>query len=292
MLRLRSRRPSHGWLVLAHWLASCRPAVLRELVQLPSWAVTDTIGQGQNMHRQLLMLLGFLAAAAIVARGQVSSITNEKALALGRSLGEDLERRDGRFAGPGVSSYVQEAADRLALAAGGKAPEIRLTRSSELYAHLLPHGVLYISKGLFARLESEAELAGLLAHQLAHMHGPLQVAQPRASITIPMPVCVLASPVFPSGRREAEQLATREAIRTLRLAGYDPLAVLDVFLKLAHETPLWAMAVVPQERDDPPEAGYRTDSSEFKNQRATVTGEAKDASVYRPAPSLRWPGAR
>jgi predicted Zn-dependent protease len=95
---------------------------------------------------------------------------NSKESALWKGLAQDLDR-EGRIDSPALTQYLQRIENRVAAASGHAAHEIRLTRSGESHATLLPHGVLYLSAGLVKRMENEMELAGLLAHQLAHRLG-------------------------------------------------------------------------------------------------------------------------
>jgi predicted Zn-dependent protease len=176
-------------------------------------------------------------------------------------------QKDGSIADPAILSYVQSLADRVARASARKPVRIQINRSQDFYASLLPNGELSISSALLERIESEAELAGLLAHQLAHQAHT--------------PACVLASPLRGTdNRREPERAATESAVRTLRLAGYEPSAVLDLFSKLAYEHPNWAKAIVPDdildlrviiESDPPPERGYIVDTSAFAEQHKKLT---------------------
>ena len=185
--------------------------------------------------------------------------------ALGQSA-RDLERRDGRIQAPAVTEYLQRIENRLAAAAGRKPLEIRLTRSARLYA-AVTGAAQYLSAGLAKRPGNEMELAGLLAHQLAHRQGATS------------PPCVLSPFPAPEGterRREEEQRASRQALTFLKAAGYDPAGLLDLFSKLAYEHPAWAQAIVVEdllslrsaiEIEEPPPAGYRVNTSEFVEQR-------------------------
>lgn len=175
--------------------------------------------------------------------------------------------KDGSIADPSILNYVQSLADRLAHFSALKPVRIQISRSPDFYALVLPNGELSISSALLERIESEAELAGLLAHQLAH--------------EAHTPPCVLASPLRGTdNRRQPERAATESAVRTLRLAGYEPSAVLDLFSKLAYEHPHWAKAIVPDdildlrvivESDLPPERGYIVDTSAFVEQHKNLT---------------------
>src|SRR5271170_4516119 len=88
-------------------------------------------------------------------------------------------------------------------------------------------------------------LAGLFAHELAHGSG-LVTRQGAGSIPLMTPACVLASPVgaFLNGAgRDEENQATSVAADDLRLAGYDPLAMLEFLSKLSFEHPAWSRAI-------------------------------------------------
>ena len=143
-----------------------------------------------------------------------------------------------------------------------------------------------------------AYIAGLLAHQLAHLRQPLAPSQgPAGNPVLLQPACVLASQAAPfrsvEGRRESELPATKAAIETLRSVGYEPSAVLDLLSKLAYEHPAWAKAIVPEdllnlrsivETDVPPQAGYLIDSSQFAQLHASVLEALGHAPGRRPSP--------
>lgn len=173
-----------------------------------------------------------------------------------------------------------------------------------MYANLLPNGVLYVSGAFFERLENEAELAGLLAHQLAHwQRGSLTPSQGQGTIPTFWSACVLASQMAPSrlgaDRRASERESTRDAVETLKRAGYEPSAILDLLSKLAFEHPAWAKAIVADdlldlrivvESEAPPQSGYSLDSSQFVRQHASVMRALGHVSRTMPAPSLRDSG--
>jgi predicted Zn-dependent protease len=194
---------------------------------------------------------------------------------LGRPAADDPEMRDGSINDAGILEYLQQLAGRLAGTAGAPAMQVRLTKSRDQYASLLPKHVLYISAGLLDRIEDEAELAGLLAHELGH-------TLPGQQGSLPRDACVLASAVTPAvaaSLRDREQLATTSAISNLKAAGYDPAGVLDLLSKLVYEHPAWAKAIpsedllalrVRLEGETMPPEGYRLDSSGFSHVHSTL----------------------
>lgn len=198
------------------------------------------------------------------------------ALALTGALGAAPGAKDAAVDDPALLSYVQGLEQRLAAASGEGPLKVRVTLSDESYARLLPPRTLSISRALFARLENEAELAGLLAHIRAHGKSPA-----------PLAPCSLASArPAPAERRESEMRATQAAVGTLKRVGYDPSALLDLLSKLAYEHPGWAAAIVPDdvlrlrtalEKESLPPRGYVTDSSEFIKQHAKLAPPARAA---------------
>lgn len=232
--------------------------------------------------------LVFLAAPA---KSQTSQIGKKWEF---RSRAEQLapfvdrvERKDVRappFAG---LSYLQRLEDRIAAEASVKADEVRLTLGSEWYTFLLPQGVVEISGGLILRMANEAELAGLIAHQLGH------VSRKNAAGRARFQQCVLALGTLPVAMgevsREAERQATRTAIGYLKEARYDPSKLLDVLSKLSYEKPIWGKAIVPEdllslrvvvEAQAEPQEGYVVDSTDF----AKLRRDLVSAGIIEHAP--------
>lgn len=172
-----------------------------------------------------------------------------------------------------LGDYLQRLEDRVATRAGVKPEEIRVTEGSEWYAFLLPQGVLYISAGLLERMSSEAELAGLLAHELAHENPKLVGRR--------FQQCALAAGYLPVQRspRESERLAIQRAIGYMKASGYDPSAILDLFSQVSYENQKWSKAIASEDLlrlrvalEAEPVGGYVVDDSEFAKFRARLPG--------------------
>jgi predicted Zn-dependent protease len=234
-----------------------------------------------------------LAPCQVPQQNSASQIQRE--FAIGRKIAEDLERRDGKLEDVAIEWYLQRVSNRIAIAAGKKALEIYVTRSTGQYAHLLP-GTLYLSAGLLERVGTEAELAGLIAHQLAHGSG-LVTRQDAGNIPLMISACALATPLGPllgGTGRDGENHATAAAVDVLKLAGYDPLTMLELLSKLSYEHPAWSRAIDPGDLLDlraaiepqaVPPGGYELDSSEFIEQHARLLA-ALGHGKKMPAPTL------
>ncbi|HEX6829517.1 MAG TPA: M48 family metalloprotease [Burkholderiales bacterium] len=81
---------------------------------------------------------------------------------------DDLMRRSGYvLRDDAFGAYMQAIADRLYPDLAGTV-RLRLVKSPFLNAFALPNGSVYVNQGLAARFENEAQLATVLAHEIAH----------------------------------------------------------------------------------------------------------------------------
>lgn len=81
---------------------------------------------------------------------------------------DDLMRRSGyAFKDDAFAAYMQGIANRLYPDLAGTV-RVRLVKSPFLNAFALPNGSIYVNQGLAARFENEAQLATVLAHEIAH----------------------------------------------------------------------------------------------------------------------------
>ncbi len=233
------------------------------------------------MHlRTILAEIAICSSLAICQTSQIS-----KTWEPGRSLTSkldpyvrDVEHRHQRV-DPYLGNYLQRLEDRMAAAAGVKPDEIRVTSGEQWYGFRLPEGVLYLSEGLLVRVSSESELAGLLAHELAHANQKFQQ-------------CALATGYLPVDRspRPSERLATQQAIAYMKASGFDPSAMLDLFSQISYEDHRLTKAIagedllsmrVALEAEPEPAAGYAIDGSAFAKFHASLSGSTP-AIVIRP----------
>lgn len=218
-------------------------------------------------------------AISLASLGFCQSPADRRQQALADSISQDFEMNVQSVGDTSIGEYLQALANRLAAAARVKPLQIRVTQSDRVNVTLSPSGVLYLNGRFLQNIASEAELAGLLAHEMAH--GPWTLSNPPpdrpGAVRLYMPPCALAyqKVLVPAhwfdGRRDAEREATAKAEKTLQAAGYDPEGVLSLFSKLSYEH-LLQPAIVSDDLlalradlgdNDPPADGYRIDSSDF-----------------------------
>ncbi len=232
----------------------------------------------------VLMAIAHIGRPACAQIQDAGSSEIRKQWVLGEHLAWDLDQQVGRVEDVPLIDYLQRIENRITNAIGANPLQIRVTRSPDQSASLLPNGILYLSIGMLARIETESELAGLLAHELAHSQRGTHASARSAGGDIRLPSCVLTSPLAPmtwgDQMRDEEVRATVEAVRSMKVAGYDPLSAVEFLSKVAFENPRYGKAILSEdlldlrgslELESPPLAGYVLDSSEFVEQRARIT---------------------
>jgi peptidase M48-like protein len=204
---------------------------------------------------------------------------------------QDLDQRYGRIDDAALLNYLQRIETRITDAIGADNVEIRVTRPKERLATLLPKRVLYLSLGMLARIETESELAGVLAHEVAHVQRGIR------AVEIPPQPCVFASTATPAGQMHDEELrATSDAVGYLRLADYDPLSAVEILSKLGYENPNWGKAIRSEdlldlratlEAEGTPAGGYILDSSDFIQWHAGILAALSPATQPSPVSRAR-----
>jgi predicted Zn-dependent protease len=96
------------------------------------------------------------------------SLEHEKEL--GKGLAKQVDRSSKFVDDPEIVGYVDRVGQNVARNSDVRVPVVfRVVDSETVDAFSLPGGYLYINRGLLVRLESEGELAGVLAHGIAHI---------------------------------------------------------------------------------------------------------------------------
>ena len=94
----------------------------------------------------------------------------EKEISLGKQLAQEVERQAKIVDDPTVAEYVNRVGQNLVRNSDAKVPfTIKVLDSEEVNAFALPGGFFFVNSGLILKDESEAELAGVMAHEIAHV---------------------------------------------------------------------------------------------------------------------------
>lgn len=123
-------------------------------------------------HLTLLAIIPLIASCATTPPGVVASVDAE------RKLGEEkvplfIASRGGLYRDAVLLRYVQGLTDKLVKSVTlpeGYAPlRIRILDTEAPSAYALPGGAIFVTRGLLGAVTSEAELAGVIAHEIGHV---------------------------------------------------------------------------------------------------------------------------
>lgn len=111
-------------------------------------------------------------------------MSEEQEIALGRQTHQQILKQVSLYNDPALADYVQSVGERVA--AAGDRPELDyhffVIDSPDVNAFALPGGYIYIYRGLLAYLETEAQLAAVLGHEIGHVTARHAVRQHRNAV--------------------------------------------------------------------------------------------------------------
>jgi predicted Zn-dependent protease len=182
---------------------------------------------------------------------KVNFYSIEKEIALGKSLAQEVERQAKIVNDPVIAEYVNRLGQNLVRNSDAKVPfTIKVIDGEEVNAFALPGGFFFVYSGLILKADSEAELAGVMAHEIAHVaarHGTCQQTKGEMVQIGTIPLIFLGgwagygirqgvSLLIPMGflqfSREYEKQADYLGLQYMYKAGYDPTAFVDFFEKI------------------------------------------------------------
>ncbi len=177
-----------------------------------------------------------------IARG-INVYSPEKEIERGKALSEQVERSAKMLSDPALNGYVGRVAHKVAQNSDSDIPiQVRVIDSEEVDACTLPGGYLYVTVGLLLQLESEGELASVLARGIAHtaLRSAARLAT-RANLLQPagshfdglgqLDMCANSSGlpfIFLAMRRRVELEADYFGVQYIYKSGYEP----DTFIRL------------------------------------------------------------
>ncbi|MDH3584139.1 MAG: M48 family metalloprotease, partial [Phycisphaerae bacterium] len=122
-----------------------------------------------------ILVLGLILGLPLVGCGNMSMLSREQEIALGEQHAPRfLSEGGGEVRDATTNNYVASIGQKLVAALPPehrrKMPwEFRVLDSAVINAFALPGGKVFISRGLLEKLENEAELAGVLGHEIGHV---------------------------------------------------------------------------------------------------------------------------
>lgn len=165
------------------------------------------------------------------------ALPDQTEIAIGREVDARLKQKNGVFKHQEVEAYIEHVGLKLASVSERQDIVYHFTilDSDAVNAISAPGGHVYLTRGLLARINNEAQLAAAISHQIAHIarrHGIDRIEKDMKLKT------VSGTPTAHSGFRSArifvdygfgnklETDADLKATQYLMLAGYDPQAMI------------------------------------------------------------------
>ena len=95
--------------------------------------------------------------------------STEKEVRIGRELAAEVDRQAKFIDDPAITEYVNRVGQNIVLHSDARIPfTIKVIDSDEVNAFALPGGFFYVNKGLLLVADNEAEVAGVMAHEISH----------------------------------------------------------------------------------------------------------------------------
>jgi len=209
-----------------------------------------------SRRRGGLAILPLVLATAPLTAFSLISVNDE--IMLGRAAQQQVRKTVPPLPDPELNTYVSRVGRQLAARARGpRYPySFSIANYRELNAFALPGGPIWINRGILHAAANESQLAGVLAHEIAHVaqrHAADQITKqliangflgllgavlgndPGAARTAQAGARILAGGYMLKFSRDDEREADRVGLQIMQRAGWNPRGMLDFMEKLRHE---------------------------------------------------------
>jgi len=189
-----------------------------------------------------------------INKGSWNLWSPEREIELGMQMATETERTLWLLRDPVVVGYVSDLAERIVRNSDARMPvQVRVVDAQEINAFALPGGHFFVTTGLIRAAETEAELASVIAHEVAHLaarHATKQMTRATIWSWLSIPLMILGGPTayaiqqgatlavpltFLKFSRNAEREADFLGLQYHYAGGYDPVAFVDFFERLRQE---------------------------------------------------------
>ncbi len=187
-----------------------------------------------------------------INRLQVNFYSYDKEVAMGRQYAQEVDRSMKLVEDPIIVEYINKVGQNLVLHSDAKVPfTIKVIDADEINAFALPGGFFYVNKGLILAADNEAEMAGPMAHEIAHVaarHGVEQQSKGQIAnigalgayiflgglggYLLQQGLGIAIPTAFLKFSRGAENEADMLGVQYLWATGYDPHSMATFFEKL------------------------------------------------------------
>lgn len=216
---------------------------------------------GKKWHPVFLagLLLLFLSGPRprpLAAPQLFGKITEPQEVQVGREAAAQVEREYPMLRDRSAQRYLQSLGERLARNSDRTSIsyQFRIIDKPEVNAFALPGGYIYVFRGILQLARNESELAGVLAHEIAHVSERHHVDQMEKAQYLGLGLGLLdillgerrntaenlgalganlfAQGVFFKFSRDAEREADQEGVKILRRSGIDPWGMVTLFQRM------------------------------------------------------------
>jgi hypothetical protein len=177
--------------------------------------------------------------------------SRQREIALGQQLAQQVESSARLVTDPVIIEYVNRIGQNLVRHSDAKVPfTIKVLDTEEVNAFALPGGFFFVNSGLILAADNEAELAGVMAHEIAHVcarHATKNLTRSEIWNVVSVPLIFAGGPAaymvyeaaslavplsFLKFSRDAEREADLLGLEYDYSASYDPEAFVEFFEKL------------------------------------------------------------
>ncbi|MEM1116912.1 MAG: M48 family metallopeptidase [Bacteroidota bacterium] len=199
-----------------------------------------------------VLALAVVAFAGCATLGGANYYTLDQEWEAGRQLEAQLRQQLSITTDPTLTRYVDEIGQRMARQTelGDRPWRFYVVRDDAINAFNVPGGLVYINTGLIANAGSASELAGAIAHEVAHgaeRHGTRRLSKAQDANLLAGAVLgrstgierlgaqIAAQGAFASFSRADERTADAMGVQIMARSGYDPNGLADLLERLARQ---------------------------------------------------------
>lgn len=204
-----------------------RLALSRATLSDHAWTPALARRQRPQQRRHLMpkKFLGLIFAVALLGacatvknpvsgENELTVMDEQSEIALGRKEHAEVLKEYGIYNNPRLQTYVNELGQRLASQSHRKNLEWHFTvlDSPQINAFALPGGYVYVTRGIMAYMDSEADLAGVIGHEIGHVtarHGAQRATRQQTAGIGVLAASILGAILESNGVSGAGQLASQ-----------------------------------------------------------------------------------
>jgi predicted Zn-dependent protease len=192
------------------------------------------------------------AVNPVTGKREIRLLSTGQEVALGKATAEEVEKEFGVYHDPELHQYINEVGQKLVDVCERKEITYSFTilDTPMVNAFAAPGGFIFVTRGILKELDDEAELAGVMGHEIGHVvwrHGAKQFEKAFGYSAIVLVGEILTgrdlsqlkqytdffvSLMFLGYSRKNEFEADNSGVRYSLASGYDPRGMVDFFEKL------------------------------------------------------------